>query len=447
MLEVPQEAVTLEDLPFGAVAPEGMPKSAAIEFLYQSIPSRLGEMEPGPVLAALLSSIDVTEVSGHDQVVVLRAHQRLVSFHTAGMYHDIAALNTTMKTYDGYPLPNEDAVEMTAAEVRAALHLTRRAADIEVAFALDLDERLPRLVSMLDAGVIDLRRARTIERGTVHLSDTAAQAVLDQIADAAPELTTGELGARIRRLCIEVDPGDAARRYETAHEGRRIVMEPTSDATVNLMGYDLPPDQVTVIMSKVNAIAKHLHGIQDETRTMDQLRADICMDLLSGSTLADSRSSQSGVVELLVDLETLAGLDNNPGDLGGYGPVIADVARQIADNSPDAQSRITGRHPTTGEPIHLGTTSRRPTPAQRRRIETSHRTCVFPGCRMPAMVCDLDHITAVHDGGPTCDCNLAPLCRFDHRIKHEKGWRYEQQPNGQYQWTTPLGHTYTNTPP
>lgn len=410
---------------------------------YEQIPPNLDTMVPGPVMGAFLSAIDVSKVSPHDQVIVLRANDRMMSHFGAQRYRDIAAVHRSYASADDSTYIEAGAA--SSAEIRLALKLTRRAADNELAFALSLEHRLPRLFDMLTAGKIDLRRAQTIERSTLHLSDATAQNVLDQIADQAANLTTGQLGARIRKLCIEADPDEAKDRYDMAHDDRRIVIQPTESGTVNLMGYDLPPDEVAAIMSKVNRAAIELHGTPGESRTMDQLRADICLDLLHGTTPdAGTSASNTGAIDLVVDLETLAGLSDQPGDLGGYGPVIADIARKIAANNHDAQWRIATLD-DHGQAIHLGTTSRRPTASQKRRIQTRHRTCVFPGCRMPSTVSDLDHTTAVQDGGETCDCNLAPLCRHDHGIKHTQGWDYELLPDAQHQWTTPFGHTYTTT--
>ena len=408
---------------------------------YERIPSNLDSVRPGPLLAAYLSSIDVSEVSPHDQVIVLQANDRMMSHYSAQRYRDIAAVHRTYAAHEGCSYTEAGAA--SAAEIRVALRLTRRSADTELAFALTLEHRLPRLFDMLITGEIDSRRAHVIDRATVHLSDATAQTVLERIAEVATDLTTGQLGATIRKLCIETNPDEAKDRYDTAHADRRIVIQPTDSGTVNLMGYDLPPDEVAAIMSRVSKAATDLHGTSGEHRTMDQLRADICLDLLRGvATAGNVSESNTGVIDLVVDLDTLAGLTEQPGDLGGYGPVIADIARRIADESHDAQWRITTID-DNGESVHVGTTSRRPTASQRRRIQTRHRTCVFPGCRMPATVCDLDHTTAVQDRGETCDCNLAPLCRHDHRIKHSRGWDYRRRSDGIPEWTTPFGHTYT----
>jgi hypothetical protein len=67
------------------------------------------------------------------------------------------------------------------------------------------------------------------------------------------------------------------------------------------------------------------------------------------------------------------------------------------------------------------------------------------GCWMPATDCDLDHTQAWAEGGPTEIGNLAPLCRHDHRLKHQANWQLQPISPGQYTWTSPHGHAYTTT--
>jgi hypothetical protein len=430
----------MEDLPFGIEPRAGMPLSASVEPECETIPFRLDDMAPGPILGVFLSSVDVSKLSGHDQIVVLRTHQRMASYYQAATYQDMAAVNESMATFDGYPQPGVEATEMAAAEIRVALNLTRHSADIEMQFALELHGRVPRLFDMLASGDIDVRRAKVIERGTMHLSDSTAQAVVDDIAEVAPTLTTGELRARLKALCIETDPDEAKDRYEAAVENRRVVIEPTDVGTANLHAYDLPADQAAAIGNRIHAAAKSLHGTDGESRTMDQLRTDVMLDYLNG--ISRYAATSGGNVDVTVTMKTLTDLADHPGDLAGFGPVIADVARKIAKDT-NSTLRMIICDDATGEPTHVVTPTRQPSAQQRRRIQARNRTCVFPGCRMPARGCDIDHTVAVADGGATCDCNLAPLCRHDHCIKHQHGWTYQRFPDGTSQWTTRLGHTYT----
>ena len=417
----------------------------AIDDVPQAIPASLDDMAPGPILAAALSAIDVHRVSGHNRIRVLRAQQKMASHFQAQAYQAMAAVVDHMHQIDDDP---RSAEEGAAAEIGAALRLTRRAADVELTFALDLERRLPATWHLLASGAIDLRRAKTIDYATTHLDDTAARRVDEQMAVEAPRLTSGQLRARIAKLCIDVDPDQAQRRYDQALTDRRVVAEPTVDGTANLLGLDLAPHRVAAATRRINHLARSLRIVGEE-RTMDQLRADVLLDLLNGTNPTKdpkrTGSNGQGVVDIQVDLATLTELVESPGELAGYGPVIADIARQIAAEQINGQWRYTITHPDTRQVVANGTTRRRPTATQRRYVQARHRTCGFPGCRNPAVDCDLDHRIRYTDGGPTTVGNLGPLCRHHHVIYHRHHWTYQPIAGGDYQWTSPLGHTYTTS--
>jgi hypothetical protein len=401
------------------------------------VPEGIDTVPPGYVLAAMLDDIDLESCSGFDRVRVVAAHQRMASHYAARTYGAMASVVEVMKAD-----PDEAgfAEEAATAEVAAALRLTRRAADIEMTFALELKRRLPAVWESLCGGAIDVRRARVIVNTTLHLSMAKARNVVEQIIAEAAGLTTGQLGARIRRLCIQVEPDDAAQRYRHAVDDRRVLAEATVDGTANVFGLDLPPDRVAAGMSHVNQLARNLCG-EGETRTMDQLRADVFLDLIGGSGTDAGR----GTLDINVDLTTLTGLDDHPGELAGYGPVIADIARQVAKHQRNTEWRWTLIDPDTGMPIDGGIARRRPTTAQRRSVQARNRTCVHPGCRMPATDCDIDHRITWAENHATETDNLAPLCRHHHTLRHNAGWSYKPLPGGDYEFTTPLGHTYTTS--
>jgi hypothetical protein len=199
-------------------------------------------------------------------------------------------------------------------------------------------------------------------------------------------------------------------------------------------------------------------------------------------------------VNLTVPLLTHLGLASEPGQVAGFGPVDPGLARELADRAAaHPASRfcltITGAngHPIghgciPGRPSDLSRPPDRDRPPDRSRARSpgfsvmisplaqgdcDHRhqetgyqpsrslqhliwartpTCAAPGCRRSAARCDVDHTIPYDQGGRTCECNLAPLCRHHHRCKQSQGWRLEQPAPGVMRWTTPSGRRYITEP-
>ena len=403
------------------------------------VPESLDTMEPGHELACVLSAINVDDCTGHDRIRVLKAHERMRSFYSAQLYQ---AMNAVADAIDLEDMPEDLVEQAAAAEVAAALKWTRRTADGEMALAADLRWRLPEVWHALVEGRIDVHRVKVIVRGTAHLPVATARSVVNAVIESAHRYTTGQLRTRLRKLCIEADPDEAARRYETAVAERRVATEADESGTAHLFGLDLPPDRLEAGLRNINDIAKSLRR-RGETRTMDQLRADVLLDLLAG-TAVETKSGPGGVF-IHGTLQSLVELSDDPGELAGYGPVVADIVRQVADRQRHGDWRWIIEDEHTGLPLATGTTQRRPTAAQRRDVEARHPTCIHPGCRMPATESDIDHRVPWAEQQQTITDNLAPLCRHHHRIKHEAGWSYRAVGKGDFVFTSHLGHAYTTS--
>jgi hypothetical protein len=96
---------------------------------------------------------------------------------------------------------------------------------------------------------------------------------------------------------------------------------------------------------------------------------------------------------------------------------------------------------------HAGEEDRyRPSRKLAHLVKARSATCTAPGCGQAAARCDLDHTDPHDQGGRTCECNLAPLCRHHHRCKQADGWYLEHPEPGILIWHTPAGRTYTTTP-
>ncbi len=400
---------------------------------------RIDDMSPGCELAGLLDQIDRAKLNGFDLVRVIRARARQVAYDQAQMMADTVELGYSPPSHEGSPPRRQQEPDSYLPdELRVALRWTARSADSFAALAYGLVERLPRVWEALAEGRIDLPRARVFFLETGHIDVDYAREVADRILPEAPELTTGQIGARLRRLCLEADPDAARRDYEKAVDERRVEAFPNQDGTAELVGYSLPPDRVSAIMGRIQRLARKLRR-KGDPRTMDQLRADIFMDLLDRR---DPTSNERAIIDIRVDLPTLLDLAERAGEIPGWGPVISDIARQAVEGQPDGQWRVAVTDPDTGAVLWDGTTRRRPTTVQRRYIEVREPTCMHPSCRRPATNCEMDHSIDYAKGGPTEVHNLGPGCGRDHDLKTNGGWRLVQPRPGMYVWTSRHGHTY-----
>jgi hypothetical protein len=146
---------------------------------------------------------------------------------------------------------------------------------------------------------------------------------------------------------------------------------------------------------------------------------------------------------VVIDLPTLAGLAHNAGELPGYGPIPAGIARHLAADR-DWQRWVID--PGTRALLDRGAHRYRPSDRLRAHITAAHTRCGFPGCSTPADRCDCDHRTTFHRGGRTTVINLGPLCRQHHNAKTHGRWRLAYDPDTTVlTWTSPLGKTYTKS--
>lgn len=406
----------------------------------QVLPGGLEGIPPGPYLAAMVSSIDVSQLNGHDAVRLMQTQARLSSHHEAGKYQAMAEVAYSPPSDpDSGVLRSSEEVEYAAVEVAAALTLTRRSSEDQLSRAVSLTGLLRRVWDAFSAGLVDLPKVRIFEQTMGHLPEETVDFVLDGILHDASGLTTGQIRARLARMVLEADPDGAAASFEEGLADRQVVVSSNPDHTADLQIRSARPEDVIAARSYIEDIARRLKTA-DESRTLDQLRTDIALDLLQGRRPGTGAPSRGGRVNVTVDAETLAGLSNKPGVFDGYGPVFAEIARKTVMENIDGEWMFTVTD--QGRPVATGTIARRPTESQKRQIRAEYPTCTFPLCPNDSYDCDLDHRKPCSEGGPTHNDNLGPLCRHHHMVRHHAPWRSERLPDGDHKWTSPLGHTY-----
>jgi uncharacterized protein DUF222 len=422
------------------------------------LPDGLAELPPGPALAAALASIDRTGLSGYDMVVLVRARSRQLAHEQAEFAADLAGVTECVRAETARisHVWDSDIPALAAAEIAAALTWTKRAAKARLDDACRLIEGVPAAWAALRAGHIDLPKAKVLAEGTWTLPAAVARRVVEQILPEAPELTTGQLAYRLRRLVFEAEPAAAAKDYERGVAERKVARGLNPDGTAYLAGYNLPPDQAAAADERLDALARAAKQAGDD-RPIDQIRADVFLAVLAGTYSGPGPIGRRGVIELTCDLPTLIGLADHTADLAGWGPVIADIARQIAaaQTTTDTVWRYSITHPLTGALAFHGTIRKRPagwrdprrdpTDRQRAFAVARDRTCRGPSCRVPARRTELDHIQDHANGGPTRIWNLDCKCTACHHLK-DAGWKVHRNRFGDVIWTSPLGHTYIIPP-
>jgi Domain of unknown function (DUF222)/HNH endonuclease len=435
------------------------------EPVFTPIPDGLAEMTPGPALGAVLAGIDRARLNGHQLVLLLRARSRQLSWEQAQLLADLHELAYTQADVrSDVPPTRRTSLDPHAAEEAAfALSWTSHAADGQIGLAIYALACQPAVHAALAAGRIDLAKVNVICDETGLLDEDQATTVIEQVLPEAQFKTTGTLRHQIRRLVLKIDPDAVRKRHQAALEDRAVIRKVHKDGTCSLSGYNLPADKVAAAWDylcrtatatkRANQTVDAPTGPDRDTRTADQIRADLFLDLLAGADPtvpaaqggagAANPAPRQGVISLGMELETLLHLNDHPAELAGLGPIVADMARQTAAH---LREFVVWRFHVTqdGRVVHEGRLHRRPTADQIAYVRARDRHCQAPGCRRPAHQCEIDHTTRWDDNGPTQEWNLATACKRHHRAKDTGGFQLYRTDFGLL-WVSPRGHAHPVT--
>ncbi len=351
--------------------------------------------------------------------------------------------------------------------------------------ARTLRERAPRIWELMCDGRVVPRSARiTADLLDSIPTDPATDAALeDGLLPIVETLAPARYKTRARVLRDRIHPEPPETRHATARAARHARIENDHDGMCTLTLH-LPAVSGITAWHRIDGSARHLRARDGETRTLEQIRADVAGDLLTRGVIDGlTRTIELAVTVPVLDLlgrddganpgigdrrgtgderETHGGLREPPeagpatvgsgraapraaSILGGYGPIDPITARELVGEASGLHRILT--HPVTGAVLDLDRTRYR-IPAELRRWARHHdRECGFPGCGRPAGDCDLDHTRAYTDGGTTSAQNLWHLCRRHHRMKHHSHWTVSRAGPATLTWTSPTGHQQDSDPP
>src|SRR5690606_2980555 len=118
---------------------------------------------------------------------------------------------------------------------------------------------------------------------------------------------------------------------------------------------------------------------------------------------------RQGTVNVTVDLTTLLCLNDHPAELAGFGPIVAEVARELLQQQTE---RLVWRMSTTadGRFISEHRLRRKPTADQIAYIRARDRFCQCAICRQPSDRCHIDHVLDWAEGGISHEDNFQLTC-------------------------------------
>ena len=346
--------------------------------------------------------------------------------------------------------------EFSLAEFAATIALPTEAGKRYVGHALELRYRLPRLWKRVVGGDLAAWKARRIADQTTHLSIEAARYVDRHLAPVAHKVRPSQVDRLLEEAIARHMPEEAEERRRAAWDQTHLTI---NHHGVGIAGTSTITGEIDYLDAldlddALRAEAQRL-GDLGNTKTLDQRRATALGNIARRDLTLDYPTTQPTDAHRPRRRGHARGNQKARGPAGGAPPPPLRVSHPRHRPRPECQRLAVGRVENTRSPVTAETIrdwvgrpdlhvtvkpvvdlaehvsveayevpDRIAEPAALRDI-----SCVFPWCTRPARrlrpdqhPCDNDHPIPYHQGGPTCSCQIAPLCRRHHRLKTHGGW-------------------------
>jgi hypothetical protein len=407
---------------------------------------------PGIATLTALVAINPQELSPSDRIDYLTALERQTGWLQALMQRAIVAVAGCDSSKPNGIDPFFGVDDAEREDISTALRLAPTTAQSRIDVARTLVNYLPNTCSALATGEISPAHATVIAKETAAaIRDGLPESAIfeiEQRAIAHAEFhTPGQVANQVRTTIARISPETFEEVVARARDTRKVSCYTESDGISTIVAI-LPAADAQIVMNSIESFIRAANAEQgtdakSDPRSSDMKRADaltaIASAFLSNTSEIVTPHRRPISVNVTIDLPTLLGLAENPGQLAGYGAIPASVARELAA---DGKWKRFITDPQTGNLLDYGRQSYEPPQALIDFLIARDRTCRFPGCRRSAALSDIDHAQSWETGGHTSPDNLGALCRRHHRLKTHDGWNVESRADGSCTWTSPLGKIY-----
>ncbi len=338
-----------------------------------------------------------------------------------------------------------------AAPLGAALGRSTQAGDALIRDALVLRHRLPRLWRRVERAEVEAWRARRIAQLVTGAPDDVCDHLDQELSHLAHRVGATTLARLLDEAMMQLHPEERElaqvqaldRRHATLHESS---INDTGVADMTLRGdwKDLHDfDQTLGRLAARLAEQDAAEGRHEESLDVRRSRAvgvladpATALALLEGGAAPTPSKRTLLVLHLAQDAVTAG----NP--VGRCETLASPVlVQQLRDWLGRSDTHLTVQ-PVIDLADHVHSEAYEVRGRLRTRVDLLHPHCVYPWCTRPSRRCDHDHQVPHADGGASCDCNLAPLCRRHHRLRTHAGWRYTSLDETTYLWSDPHGQQF-----
>jgi hypothetical protein len=322
------------------------------------------------------------------------------------------------------------AVLPTAAWLRAAAHLTGTAAGRQIRTSIALRD-LPAVVDAIVDGTISPQHGQALSRLVGTIDPAGLRGSQPQLIEVARRCDPQQLEHYVSHL-IATHCQPLLEADEAAAEDRRFLQLRNTHNGSWRGTFELPNAAIEIMLTALEPLARRDSNSDDRSagkRRADAL-TDICQLALRHGELPDAGGTRP-LLTYVVPVSWALGQstpvggfaldpDQHPGGECATAPWTGPATRShistlLCDSR--IQRLVLDAH---GQVISLTSVTDQITAAQRRAVAARDRCCTAKGCSTPPAFCDVHHLVARADGGPTTPDNLALLCRRHHVMWHRQ---------------------------
>jgi hypothetical protein len=284
----------------------------------------------------------------------------------------------------------------------------------------------PETKKALSSGEISFDQAKAITRSERPDHE-------DELVELAKSTTAGQLMSVVSAYRRASAPGHADAAYE-----RRYLHYFFDDHDSFVLTGRLAKDDGAIVAKAIEVFRDEFYRANDREQYLPQekLSADALVAVADAALGSDNKRSGADATQVVVHVDADALVTDDPDarcEIAGAGGIATATARRLG-----CDASIVTMIEKDGQPLSVGRKTRKVPHGIRRALMARDQMCKFWGCTH-ARYTDAHHIEYWTEGGETSLDNLMLLCRFHHRLVHERGYRIERDNDENVDFIRPDG--------